>query len=109
MNVRLNVDPANVAAAGSTLAGVAQRMADDVAVLASTVTGAGNPWGDDASGSVFALAYQAVLGHALQALGSHVQQMGEAALDLHLQARAIASADRAGAADLTGVDPGRPS
>jgi hypothetical protein len=109
MNVRLKLDPENVAAAGSALAGVAQRMADDVAVLEATVAGAGNPWGDDDSGSVFALAYQAVLGHALQALGSHVQQMGEAALDLHLQARAIASADLAGAADLAAADPGRPS
>jgi hypothetical protein len=109
MNARLNLDPVNVAAAGSALAGVAQRMADDVAVLETTVTGAGNPWGDDDSGSVFALAYQAVLGHALQALGSYVQQMGEAAVDLHRHARAIASADLAGAADLTGADPGRPS
>jgi hypothetical protein len=109
MNVQLKLDPDNVAAAGSTLAGVAQRMADDVAVLEATVTGAGNPWGDDDSGSVFALAYRAVLGHALQALGSHVQQMGEAALDLHLQARAIASADLEAATDLAAADPGRPS
>ncbi|MDI6105000.1 hypothetical protein QLQ12_41090 [Actinoplanes sp. NEAU-A12] len=101
MNVRLKLDPDVVAAAGSALAGVAQRMADDVAVLEGTVAGPGSPWGEDESGGVFALAYQAVLGHALQALGSHVQQIGEAALGLHAQASAIASTDASSAADLT--------
>ncbi|WP_229067764.1 hypothetical protein [Actinoplanes sp. DH11] len=100
MSVRLHLDPAAIAAAGSTLAGVAQRMAADVAELESTVAGPGNPWGDDESGSAFAVAYQAVLGHALGALGSYVQQMGDAALSLTLQARAVESADAEAAASL---------
>lgn len=108
MSVRLKLDPEIVAAAGSALAGVAQRMADDVAVLEGTVAGPGSPWGEDESGSVFALAYQAVLGHALQALGSHVQQIGEAAVGLHAQASAIASTDAAAAADLSTI-PAAPS
>ncbi len=102
MNVQLRIDPETVAASGRALAGVAQRMADDVAVLEATVTGPGNPWGDDESGGVFALAYQAVLGHALQALGSYVQEMGEAALDLTLHARAVAETDATSAAALGG-------
>jgi hypothetical protein len=103
MSVRLNLDPEIVAAAGSALAGVAQRMADDVAVLEGTVAGPGSPWGDDESGGVFAVAYQAVLGHALQALGSHVQQIGEAAIGLYAHASAIASTDAAAAAELSAV------
>ncbi|WP_433827591.1 hypothetical protein ACQP2E_37025 [Actinoplanes sp. CA-015351] len=90
-----------VVSAGSALAGVAQRMADDVAVLENTVAGSGNPWGDDESGSTFAIAYQAVLGHALGALGSYVQQMGDAALSLTLQAHAVASADQASAFEIS--------
>jgi hypothetical protein len=101
MNVRVQVDPQTVAAAGSALAGIAQRMADDIAALETTVAGPAAPWGDDENGSMFAVAYQAVLGHALQALGSHVQQIGEAALDLHTQARAIAAVDDEAAAGLS--------
>ncbi|BBH65122.1 hypothetical protein ACTI_18070 [Actinoplanes sp. OR16] len=93
MNVRLHLDPDAVAATGSTLAGIAQRMASDVSLLEGTVAGAGNPWGADESGSAFALAYQAVLGHALGALGSYVSQMGDAAVALTMQARAVVTAD----------------
>jgi hypothetical protein len=102
MNVRVKLDPQIVAAAGSALAGIAQRMADDLGALETTVAGPDSPWGADESGSMFALAYQSVLGHALQALGSHVQQLGEAALDLHTQARSIAAVDAEAAAGLTG-------
>lgn len=102
MSVRVKLDPQAVAAAGSALAGITRQMAEDLTVLANTVTGPGNPWGADQNGSAFALAYQAVLGHALQSLGSHVQQLGEAALDLHLQARTVAAVDDEAAAGLTG-------
>ncbi|WP_433792497.1 hypothetical protein [Actinoplanes sp. CA-252034] len=98
----MQVDPQTVAAAGSALAGIAQRMADDIAALENTVAGPAAPWGDDESGGVFALAYQSVLGHALQALGSHVQQIGDAAVGLHHQARAIAAADAEAGAELAG-------
>jgi hypothetical protein len=101
MGVRLQLDPDSIAAAGGVLAGIAQRMADDVAVLESTVHGPGAPWGDDESGSAFAVAYQSVLGHALGALGSYVQQMGDAALNLAVQARALADTDAESASALS--------
>ncbi|MEU8237315.1 hypothetical protein AB0C07_03615 [Actinoplanes missouriensis] len=101
MNVQMRMDPDAVAATGSTLAGIAQRMASDVAELDATVAGAANPWGEDESGSAFALAYQAILGHALGALGSYVQQMGDAAVSLTLQARAVATADHTAASELS--------
>lgn len=109
MSVRVQLDPDSVAAAGGALAGVAQRMADDVAVLETTVHGAAHPWGEDESGTVFAVAYQSVLGHALRALGSYVQQMGDAALTLSMQARAMAQIDTDAAAALTApLAPVRP-
>jgi hypothetical protein len=94
VSVRLQMDPESVATAGRALAGVAQRMADDVAALETTVLA---PWGSD---SPFGLAYEAVLRHALTALGSHVQQVGEAALTLAVQARSVAEADESAAAAL---------
>lgn len=99
MTSQLKLDPEIVAASGRALAGIAQRMADDVAILETTVHGAGNPWGDDESGGLFAVAYQQILGHALQALGSYVQEMGEAAITLTETAQAVATTDNtAGAA-----------
>lgn len=93
MSVRLSIDPESLAGSGRALASVAQRMADDLAVLETTVHGTGNPWGTDENGSVFAVAYQAVLGHALQALGTYVQEMGEAAVTLTATAHAVAAND----------------
>ncbi|GAA1597877.1 hypothetical protein [Actinoplanes couchii] len=102
MSEQLKVDPDAVAESGRTLAGIAQRMADDVAVLEATVHGPGNPWGEDESGSLFAVAYQQVLGHALQALGSYVQEVGEAAVTLTETARAVAATDDAAATAIRG-------
>ena len=105
VSVRVHLDPDAMASVGSTLAGVAQRMADDVAALETTVTGPGNPWGDDESGTTFAVLYQAVLGQALGALGSYVQQVGEAALTLTGQAREMAAIDASAAEGFSaGVD-----
>jgi hypothetical protein len=105
VSVRLQIDPDAVAAAGRTLAGVAQRMASDVAALETTVMGAGDPWRGE--GTPIALAYQAVLGQALNALGSYVQQVGEAAVTLTVQARDVALADADSASGLLDVPSGR--
>jgi hypothetical protein len=104
-SVRLRLAPESVAAAGGTLAGIAQRMADDVAVLENTVHGAAHPWGDDESGSTFAVAYSSILGHALAALGSYVQQVGDAALTLAVQARSMAGTDADAAASFVSLAP----
>jgi hypothetical protein len=89
---QLRVDPETVAAAGRDLAGVAQRMADDVASLESVVGGS-SPWGGDETGGVFAIAYRAVVDTALDALGSYTEQVGFAAATLVMQARSITAAD----------------
>ncbi|WP_430781295.1 hypothetical protein [Actinoplanes sp. G11-F43] len=88
MSVRLSIDPDSLAGSGRTLAAVAQRMADDLALLETTVHRPALP-GD----SLFGVAYQAVLGHALQTLGTYVQEMGEAAITLTETARAVVAND----------------
>ncbi|WP_157411452.1 MULTISPECIES: PE domain-containing protein [Actinoplanes] len=100
MSARLHLDPEIVAACGRELAGVAQRLAEENAALQATITGSAGPWGADESASVFAVAYQAVLGQAMVALGSYTEQLGFAAATLVFEARAVVEADEAAAADL---------
>ncbi|WIM98507.1 hypothetical protein ACTOB_002108 [Actinoplanes oblitus] len=102
MTERLRLDPESVAAAGRDLAGVAQRMADDVARLEREVGGSSNPWGGDEAGGVFAVAYRAVVATALDALGSYTEQVGFAATSLVMEARAVAAEDAAAALSLSG-------
>ena len=73
------------------------------AALENTVHGAGVAWGD----STFAPLYQAVLGHALGALGSYVQQVGDAALNLAVLAGSVTAADAVSAASLAHPDGSR--
>ncbi|WP_203739141.1 hypothetical protein [Actinoplanes cyaneus] len=103
MSGQLRVDPESVAAAGRDLAGIAQRMADDVATLEAAVGAASDPWGADETGSMFALAYRAVRDVALDAMGSYTEQVGFAAATLMMQARSVAAADAANASSLYGV------
>jgi hypothetical protein len=97
---QLRLDPASVAAAGRNLAGIAQRMADDVAALEAAVGAASDPWGGDETGSVFALAYRAVRDVALDAMGSYTEQVGFAAATLVMQARAVEEQDAAAGTEL---------
>ncbi|GAA4600861.1 hypothetical protein BJY16_003685 [Actinoplanes octamycinicus] len=105
---QLRLDPESVAAAGRELAGVAQRMADDVTRLEREVGGPAGPWGGDEAGGVFAIAYRAVVVTALDALGSYTEQVGFAAATLVMEARAVAAEDAADALSLYGAAPGLP-
>ena len=104
---QIEIRPESLAAAASSLAQTAEQMADAVTQLRAAVTGSGNPWGGDETGTVFAGAYTAVLGHALDALGSYVEQVGYAAAALSQQARETAQSDRAAAARVDDAGAGR--
>jgi uncharacterized protein YukE len=97
---QVRLDPDSVAAAGKDLAGRAQQMMDESAALENAVTGSGSPWGGDEAGSVFGLAYQAVVGEAFEAFASYTEQIGFAAATLVMQARSAAGTDQGNAADL---------
>jgi hypothetical protein len=79
--------------AGSQLGQLAEQMASELGQLQATVTGSGNPWGGDEQGTVFAQVYGLVLGKALQALGSYVDQVGYAGYGLMREAQAYGQTD----------------
>jgi hypothetical protein len=91
----IDIDPESLAQAGASLAALAEQMATDVQQLQTAVTGSGNPWGGDETGTIFAGLYNAVLGHALESLTSYVEQVGYAAAGLAQQARSTAQTDAA--------------
>lgn len=100
---QLRADPESMASAARDLAGVARRMADDVASLETAVGAASDPWGTDETGSVFALAYRAVRDIALDSMASYTEQVGYAAATLVLHARSVATEDASAASSLYGV------
>jgi hypothetical protein len=83
---QLHVDPETIRQDGTQLTRLAGEMASELRQLQATVTGSGNPWGADQQGDMFAQLYGAVLGKALEALGSYVEQVGHAGAGLTRQA-----------------------
>lgn len=63
-----------LADAERTLSGCATELSESVAGLEKTVT-TDNPWGADGPGTIFGMAYTEVLNHAVDAYGSHVEQL----------------------------------
>ena len=81
MSDEMRVSPQSLMTAAQQIARCAQDFGNEVNSLNSTVT-TGNPWGQDEQGSLFGALYVAVLNHALEAYGSHVDQLGVAAKGL---------------------------
>jgi hypothetical protein len=93
------INPDQLMDSARAMAACAEDLANQVNALQSTVT-TGNPWGADEQGSMFGALYNAVLGHALEALGSHVDQLGEAAAGLATMANSTKEVDAGAAAHL---------
>ena len=93
---QIRVQPESLLTAGSSLARTAGEMADAVTHLQGAVIG-NNPWGGDETGTMFAGIYKVVLGHALKALGSYVEQVGYAGAALVQQAQEVVGSDAAAA------------
>jgi hypothetical protein len=74
----IQVDPAALAQGGQGIASAAQDFANGLTDLQSTVT-TENPWGSDEAGSIFGTLYVAVLGHALDSMGSHLDTLAQGA------------------------------
>jgi hypothetical protein len=88
------IDPQVLASSGTSVGQCATDLAGAVQRLQATVTSS-NPWGGDEPGTVFGMAYTAVLGHALEVYASHVEQLGFAAEGLSTWANTITEADSA--------------
>jgi hypothetical protein len=82
MGGTVDITPESLQGAGSHLTELAQQMMTGLQGLQNTVTGSGNPWGGDEQGTLFSGLYGLVLGKAMEAIGSHVQQVGQAGVGL---------------------------
>lgn len=104
----VHIDPQSLAKAGSALATIADTMASELQQLESAVTGSGNPWGADETGTIFSAIYMKVLSHAMDSLASYVEQIGYAGAGLARHARAHAEHDAAAASmiERAGASPG---
>jgi hypothetical protein len=103
---QIDIDPESLATAGSGLARIAERMAESAEQLENAVTGSGNPWGADETGTLFSGVYTVVLTQAMDALGSYVEQVGYAAMSLTLQARELVETDTSAAGKVNDAGSG---
>jgi hypothetical protein len=71
---QMHIDPAMLGMAGTTIGQCAETMAGSLESLQATVT-TDNPWGSDEPGSLFGMAYVAVLTHAIEVYASRVDQL----------------------------------
>lgn len=95
-----SIDPDSLAGSAQALAGTADDVADGLDELQRTVT-TDSPWGADEPGTIFGMAYTAVLGHAVEAYGTHVEQLVFAAEGLMQMAERMSAADLSSAQGLT--------
>ncbi|HEY3631744.1 MAG TPA: hypothetical protein VGL21_12625 [Jatrophihabitantaceae bacterium] len=89
-----DVTPESLTGAGTHLTELGQQMMTGLQGLLDTVTGSGNPWGGDEQGTLFAGIYGLVLGKAIEAIGSHVQQVGQAGAGLTQQAELMSKTEQ---------------
>ena len=102
-----DIRPESLQAAAAGLARTAQGMADGLTDLQATINGAGNPWGNDETGTLFSAIYTQTLTSGLDALGSYVEQVGYAAAGLLRQAQELVSSDETSASRITDAGSGR--
>ena len=101
----IDIDPESLQSAAHSLAQTAEQMGDDVTHLQAAVT-SNNPWGGDETGTLFSGVYNLVLGHALDALISYVEQTGYAAAGLAQQASDAVETDAAAAGRVSDAGSG---
>lgn len=68
------VEPESLTTSAQNLQTVAESLNSAVTDV-STTLGANSPWGGDDAGTLFGMAYVALLGHALEAMQSHVEKV----------------------------------
>lgn len=90
----MDVTPDSLSSAGAHLTELGQQLMSGLQDLQNTVTGSGNPWGGDEQGTLFAGLYGLVLGKAIEAIGSHVQQVGQAGAGLTQQAELMSKTEQ---------------
>lgn len=69
------IDPDQLTHAAQGIDAATRQLGTHLSSLHATLTSA-NPWGSDEPGTIFGTLYGAVLGHALDAMGSHYEKLG---------------------------------
>lgn len=72
------INPDTLAQAAQGVGAATQDVGTQLTALQATLT-SHSPWGADEQGTIFGSVYCAVLGHALEAMGSHYEKLGEGA------------------------------
>jgi uncharacterized protein YukE len=89
----VHIDPQALGKTAASIASIAESMAGELQQLESAVTGSGNPWGGDETGTIFSAIYMKILSHSIESLASYVEQVGYAGAQLARHARAHAEHD----------------
>jgi hypothetical protein len=99
------INPDTLAQAAQGVGTAAQEFGSQLTSLQSTLT-SNSPWGSDEQGTIFGSIYGAVLGHALEAMGSHYEKLGGAANGLGTWAQQIGSTEEGVAQSVESVGQG---
>ncbi|MEP7020181.1 MAG: hypothetical protein ABI808_05985 [Pseudonocardiales bacterium] len=87
------INPDTLAQAAQNVDGAAQTLSTQLTALQTTVT-TDSPWGSDEQGTIFGSLYGALLGHGLEAMGSHYEKLGGAANGLAGWAQQMADTEQ---------------
>lgn len=89
----IEISPELLVSAAQGIGTSAQNMGDELTKIQATVT-TDNPWGSDEPGSAFGMLYTALLDHAMQAMGSHLDKLVQAAEGLASWAQQMAQTEQ---------------
>lgn len=90
----ISTDPDVLTGAAQGIGAAAEDLANRLQALSSTVT-TEDPWGGDEPGTVFGTLYVAVLGHAMQAMATHLDRLAYATSGLAGWAEQLAGTEQA--------------
>jgi hypothetical protein len=98
----ISTDPDVLTAAAQGIGTAAEDMAGRLQGLSATVT-TESPWGGDEPGTVFGTLYVAVLGHAMEAMSSHLDRLAYATSGLAGWAEQLAGTEQGVAGQLDAI------
>ena len=88
----------------SAVGDCAIELSDQLIELQGTVTSE-SPWGEDEAGTLFGMAYTAVLNHALEAISSHVDLLVEGYEKMAIWGESSRANEDANEQDADRIDP----
>ena len=99
----VEIDTERLPAQANALAAQGKAVGDAVRQLHAEITGAGSPWGDDETGTLFGQAYTELTGVALDAYTALADGLSGKADDVHTMANGFTDRDATSAAAMNAV------